>query len=136
MPYTIPFDFECQHFDAQCIELKFFMKEALKGNIIRHILHGGATATALDSASGMLAIAAKAAHTPETSLEEQVARLGWAATIDLRVDYLRPGKGAFFIAQAQVVRAGKRVIVIESKLLDDSGVELARGIGTYMVSRD
>ena len=36
-------------------------------------------------------------------------------TIDLRVDYLRPGRGNYFIATGRVVRLGNRVAVAHTE---------------------
>ena len=63
-------------------------------------------ATSLDTVGGFavaLAVAEKHAH--ETA-EQIVNRFGRFGTIDLRVDYLRPGIGARFYAGARVVRLG------------------------------
>ena len=40
-------------------------------------------------------------------------------TIDLHVDYLRPGRGKYFIATGRVVRLGNRVAVAHMDLVND-----------------
>jgi uncharacterized protein (TIGR00369 family) len=54
-------------------------------------------------------------------------------TIDLRVDYLRPGRGNYFIATGRVVRLGNRVAVAHMELVNDSGDQIATGGAAYMV---
>ena len=56
-----------------------------------------------------------------------------SSTIDLRVDYLRPGKGAWFDASAEVIRTGKRVVVTRMEMLNDESTLIAVGTGTYIV---
>ena len=54
-------------------------------------------------------------------------------TIDLRVDYLRPGRGNYFIATGRVVRLGNRVAVAHMDLVNDTGELIATGGAAYMV---
>ena len=61
---------------------------------------------------------------------EQFARLG---TIDLRVDYLRPGAGEYFVATARVLRSGNRIAVIYAELHNDSEELIASATCTYLV---
>ncbi|HAV87176.1 MAG TPA: thioesterase family protein, partial [Pseudomonas sp.] len=57
------------------------------------------------------------------------ARLG---TIDLRIDYLRPGRGQRFSATATLLRSGNKVAVVRSELHNEAGVLIAVGTGTYL----
>jgi len=59
------------------------------------------------------------------------AKLG---TIDLRVDYLRPGLGKHYVAQAEVMRLGGRVGTTQMRLVNDEGTLIATGAAAYMVS--
>ena len=63
-------------------------------------------------------------------LKERFSRLG---TIDLRVDYLRPGRGNEFIATAHIIRAGSKVTVARMELHNEEGTHIAFGTGTYLV---
>ena len=54
-------------------------------------------------------------------------------TIDLHVDYLRPGRGKYFIATGRVVRLGNRVAVAHMELVNDTGELIATGGAAYMV---
>ena len=53
-------------------------------------------------------------------------------TIDLRVDYLRPGRGTHFLAEARLLRAGNKVAVTRMELHNDKEELLAVGTGTYL----
>ena len=54
-------------------------------------------------------------------------------TIDLRVDYLRPGIGKHFIASSFILRAGNKVAVTRMELHNDNGEHIAVGTGAYLV---
>ncbi|MCF3989746.1 UNVERIFIED_CONTAM: thioesterase family protein, partial [Pseudomonas aeruginosa] len=63
---------------------------------------------------------------------ERMARLSKLGTIDLRVDYLRPGRGRTFTAHAVPLRSGNKVAVVRSELHSDDGTLVAVGTGTYL----
>ena len=54
-------------------------------------------------------------------------------TIDLRVDYLRPGRGKHFISAAKVVRLGNRIAVTHMELTNDEGELISTGAAAYVV---
>ncbi|MNC91705.1 hypothetical protein D3C83_80140 [compost metagenome] len=54
-------------------------------------------------------------------------------TIDLRVDYLRPGRGKHFVASAKVVRLGNRIAVTHMELVNDDGELISTGAAAYVV---
>ena len=59
------------------------------------------------------------------------------STIDLRVDYLRPGRAETLIAEAEVLRMGNRVGVTSIRAYhpDRPGETIAEGKGVYAVKR-
>ena len=79
----------------------------------------------------MAALGAKHMDEPVTKRAERFARLG---TIDLRVDYMRPGIGARFKVRAEVLRLGSRVATTRMEFLADSGELLAAGMAAYITS--
>ena len=54
-------------------------------------------------------------------------------TIDLRVDYLRPGRGERFTATSSLLRAGNKVAVARVELHNEAQVYIASATATYMV---
>jgi acyl-coenzyme A thioesterase PaaI-like protein len=62
---------------------------------------------------------------------ERFSRIG---TIDLRVDYLRPGQGEWFIARGFPLRTGNKVAVTRMELLNDRAELIAVGTAAYTVS--
>ena len=117
-----------ESFDVQAPKLRFDMRPELVGNPSRQILHGGVISATLDVAGGfasMLSIAGESPVTP-TSFPNM-------GTIDLRVDYLRPGRGKHFIATARIVRKGSRIAVVHMELHNDGGELIATGGAAYVV---
>ena len=81
-------------------------------------LHGGALATLIDVCSAMAASRANPFDFETHSL----------VTADLHVRYLgRPSGGEFVRAEARVVRAGRMLMVVETRVLDVNDKVLATG---------
>ncbi|WP_210395911.1 thioesterase family protein [Motiliproteus sediminis] len=110
------------------------MKPELIGNTFQQILHGGVTATLLDIAGGLAAMSGTINKLSAIGIDEVVKRLQKISTIDMRVDYLMPGRGDYFEAEAHVIRHGNRVAVTRMALKNESGNEIALGTATYSVS--
>src|SRR3954451_15332039 len=131
---TVPFNkvlgLKVESLDAQAPKLRFDMKPELIGNPRRQILHGGVIAGVLDVAAGFAIHLAVIKNRTEEPKEDQLPTIG---TIDLRIDYLRPGRGAYFIATGRVVRLGHRVAVAHMELVNDTGELIATGGAAYMV---
>jgi len=68
------------------------------------------------------------------TMEAKLARFERFGTIDLRVDYLRPGVGKFFVATAYPLRTGNKVAVTRIELNNDENDLIAVGTGSYVVS--
>jgi uncharacterized protein (TIGR00369 family) len=101
------------------------------GNPQRQALHGGVISAALDTAGGMVAMAALVERADST--EEALASLMKVGTIDMRVDYLRPATADRFVATSHLQRLGHTVAVTRMELHDDRGTLVAVGTGTYIV---
>ncbi len=111
----------------------FEMKPELVGNYVLGSLHGGVISAVLDALGGMTASTGVVKRMAGRPAEEIAAALTRMGTIDLRIDYLRPGKGASFKATGTIMRAGKKVAVTRMELHNDKGVLIAVGTGTYLV---
>jgi len=115
-------------FDLEAPRLRFDMRPELIGNPARQILHGGVISATLDVAGGF-AIILSLAH-EMTGIPTAFPKIG---TIDLRVDYLRPGRGKHFVATARIVRKGSRIAVTHMELHSDTGELIATGGAAYVV---
>lgn len=112
----------------------FSMRPELVGHYLHGRLHGGVTAAVLDATAGlavMVAIGEKFAHESADAVMHRFVKLG---TIDMRIDFLRPGLGQHFRAEAQVTRLGGRVASTQMRLTNEQGTLLSTGAGAYMVS--
>jgi uncharacterized protein (TIGR00369 family) len=114
--------------------MRFAMRPELVGHYLYGRLHGGVISAALDATGGlacMWAIGEKHADEPALQVMQRFLRLG---TIDLRVDYLRPGLGKHFVASAEVMRLGGRVATTQMRLVNDEGTLIATAAAAYIVS--
>jgi len=100
------------------IELEFPWRDETISNPRTRTIHGGVLASLIDLA-GMYAILA------QTTLV--------SATADLHVDYLRPATNGPIRIRAHVVKLGRTVSVAATELLDDAGVMVATGRGSYLM---
>lgn len=119
--------------ESNRVEIKIKMRPELVGNPFFQILHGGVTASLLDAAGGMMAMATVVSELEDFSSEHVQQRLMKLGTIDIRIDYLRPGRGESFVATARVIRKGRKVAVTRMELRNELGEEIALGTATYMV---
>jgi uncharacterized protein (TIGR00369 family) len=110
------------------------MRPALIGSALHGRLHGGVISATLDAMGGfalMVAIGDKHADENTAQVMQRFTKMG---TIDLRVDYLRPGIGAHFIASADVTRLGGRIGSTQMRLVNDQGTLIATGAAAYVIS--
>jgi uncharacterized protein (TIGR00369 family) len=133
MPFNRLLGLQVSRFAEDQVEVHFPWAEQLVGNPIQQILHGGVIATVLDVAGDMMAVASALGRFNNIEQSELVQRFGKMSTIDIRTDYLRPGRGKQFIATARVIRAGNKVAVCKMELHNEQGVHIALGTGTYLV---
>ena len=115
------------------IEVRIDMREELVGNFIREILHGGVISSVLDLTGGIVASVELLKHMEGVEIEELGKRMARIGTIDMRVDYLRPGKGQYFTATGSILRKGSKVAVVRTELCNEEKVLIAAGTGTYLV---
>ncbi|MEW6989698.1 thioesterase family protein [Colwelliaceae bacterium 6441] len=133
MPFNQLLGLNITHFDTQHSEVKFMWQEKLIGNPIQKILHGGVTASVLDIAGGVVAAANIIDQLDDLSPQNILKNLSVLSTIDLRTDFLRPGRGEEFIATARIIRSGRKVAVARMELHNEKNDHIAFGTGTYMV---
>ena len=53
------------------------------------------------------------------------------ATVDLRIDYLAVGRGAFYASTGEIIRMGRKGCTVRMMLADDTGKPIAHGIASY-----
>jgi len=111
----------------------FSMNNDLIGNTAHGILHGGVISTVLDTTGGLTATASAMERKQDLAKDEIAKWIARVGTIDLRVDYLRPGKGIQFYSTGTVMRTGRKVAVTRMELKNQENILIAVGTGTYIV---
>lgn len=110
------------------------MRHDLIGHFSHNRVHGGVISAGLDAMGGLACMAAIGARHMDEPPEQRLHRFGKLGTIDLRVDYLRPGIGDHFELRAEVMRLGSRVASTRMEFLGADGKLLSCGSGAYIVS--
>lgn len=133
MPFNRALGLELERLESDYAELSFAHQPQLVGNVAQTILHGGVIASVLDVAAGLVCVCSaltRQESITEAALRERLSRMG---TIDLRVDYLRPGRGERFTATSSLLRGGNKVSVARVELHNDAGVYIASATATYLI---
>ena len=128
---VLDFSIDSTTFDVGVIT--FDLRDELLGNPIYRTLHGGVISSILDIAGGHTVYLQVFKEVREKPFEKQVERLSKIGTIDLRVDYIRPGKGEHFTATGSILRLGNKIAVTRMELHNEADVLIAVGTGTYTV---
>jgi uncharacterized protein (TIGR00369 family) len=110
--------------------LRMPWRDELVGDMARRAVHGGVTSMLVDTAGGAACFAMLDADDDRVS------------TVDLRVDYLRPGGAADLWCRAEIVRMGNRVGVARMEVFSgglpqpgERARPIATGQGVYNVVR-
>ncbi len=115
-PYLRHLGIELVEIEAGKAVMKMPMKEELRQPY--GLLHGGATASLIDTATAFAVIGA-------------IGRDEKATTVNLTVHYLRPVIDENCICTAKVVRAGKRLITVSAEVHNEAGKLIATALSTY-----
>ena len=94
------------------------------GDSRRPALHGGIISTLIDTCGG-------AAAWTHCTKDDRIS------TVDIRVDYLRPGPDHDIIAESEVQRIGNRVSVVHTRVFaaSDKKTVIAEGRAVYNIRR-
>ncbi|MCX5806318.1 MAG: thioesterase family protein [Proteobacteria bacterium] len=116
------------------VKVLFHMRDELMGHYSRRMLHGGVISSVIDVTGGLSAFMSIQEKMADETLETRLKRFGRVSTIDLRVDFLRPGIGKWFVATAYTLRTGNKVAVTRIELNNDQNEIIAVGTGSYTVA--
>ncbi|MGF7089389.1 uncharacterized protein (TIGR00369 family) [Kroppenstedtia sanguinis] len=86
------------------------------------ILHGGITATFIDTAMG-------------SSVFQEVGRDRRSVTLDLNISFLKPAVEGWLTSQTRVIKKGRIIIVLETKVADERDRLIARAADGGMERR-
>lgn len=106
------------------LRLELDYRDELVGDFARGALHGGVLSTLADTAGG---------GAVWSEVDDEAGRV---STIDLRIDYLRPGQNERIICEARVVRRGNRVGVADMVVFHPGQKDepIAVGKGVYNIT--
>ncbi|HWB73490.1 MAG TPA: hotdog fold thioesterase [Nannocystaceae bacterium] len=114
---------------GRCV-LRVPWRDELLGDTLRAAVHGGVTSMLVDTSGGAACF---------TMLDREEDRI---STVDLRVDYLRPGTAGDLWCTAEIVRMGNRVGVARMEVFSgglpgagEPGRPIATGQAVYNVVR-
>jgi uncharacterized protein (TIGR00369 family) len=110
IPFNRMLGMKVEQLGAGTCILRLPWRDELIGDPLRQAVHGGVLSTLADTAGGL------ACFSRLRSQDERVS------TVDLRVDYLRPGPPLDLLCHAKTIRMGNRVAVARMTLL--SGPDL------------
>ncbi|MFS0861359.1 PaaI family thioesterase [Fredinandcohnia sp. 179-A 10B2 NHS] len=85
-----------------------------------NIVHGGITATLLDSTMGSLV---------HHLLPDDKA----AVTTEMKINYVAPGTGSELRCVASMIHKGSKICVTEGKVFRDDGVLIAHATGSFFI---
>jgi uncharacterized protein (TIGR00369 family) len=116
------------------VKARIDMRDDLVGHYAYNRVHGGVISAGLDGLGGLAVMVAIGARHMDESVAQRLQRFSKLGTIDLRVDYLRPGIGEWFELRAEVMRLGSRVASTRMEFLGSDGKLLSTGSAAYIVS--
>lgn len=116
IPYLKFLGIEPVDFDRGVAVLSLEMRDELRQPY--GLLHGGAIASLIDSATASAVIGT-------LSEGEQ------ATTIDLSLQFLRPHTVGKVVCTAKVTRAGKRIIFVQAEVVNEENKTIATALSTY-----
>jgi uncharacterized protein (TIGR00369 family) len=117
VPYAHLLGIEVGELERGAATLHLAVRDELRQN--RGVVHGGATASLIDTASAFAIL---------TLLEPGET----TTTIDLTIHYLRPLTEGRATARATVRRAGRRVLTVSVDVLDEAQNLAATAITSYL----
>jgi uncharacterized protein (TIGR00369 family) len=118
----------------QGVEARIDMRPELIGHYGYNRIHGGVISAVLDAIGSAAVMAALAAQHMDESPTKRLERFAKLGTIDLRVDYLRPGIGEHFTITANALRVGSRVGSSRMEFCGPDGTLMSTGAAAYIVS--
>jgi uncharacterized protein (TIGR00369 family) len=122
VPHNVALGIELTELDAARARLRLPWNPALVGNPATGVLHGGAITTLMDACCGAAVFMALAIPSP-------------IATLDLRIDYLKPAApGQDVWAHCHCFKVGRNVAFVRGLAYhDDEGDPIAAAAGSFML---
>lgn len=133
MPFNKLLGIEVTELTLERAVISIDSREDLYGNYIHQILHGGVISSVIDLSGGIIAQAHALSKMKGMTIGEMMHRFSMMSTLNMRVDYLRPGSGKKFECISKVVRAGNKVAVVQMEMTGADNKQTAVGTGSYLI---
>jgi len=117
VPYASFLGIELETIESGTATLGLRVRKELTQN--QGIVHGGAMASLIDSATAFAIISLLAPREKVT-------------TVDLTISYLRPVTNGRLTCTAKVLRAGRRLVVVSAEVMDNRQRLVATALSTYI----
>jgi len=134
LPFNKMLGLKVESIGSDCVKTSFEMRDELMGNYKRGMLHGGVISSVIDATGGLAAVIGIQKKVHGQTIEARLKKAFRMSTIDMRVDYLRPGLGKRFVVTGYILRTGNKVVVTRIELHNDQNDLIAVGTSTYMLS--
>lgn len=131
-PFNLLLQFRLEDAGEGGCRARIDMRPELIGNTVHGILHGGVTSAVLDTIGGATATIGAWKRMQGIDEGERIKRLGKLGTLDMRVDYLKPGRGEWFIVTGTILRSGNKVMVTRMEMHNNTGDLIACATATYL----
>lgn len=115
-PYLTLLGIEAVEFEVGKAVLSLPMHDKLRQPY--GLLHGGATASLIDTATAFAVVSVLEA-------DEK------ASTVDLTVQFLRPHTTGKIVCTAKITRAGKRLLFVSAEVVNEENKLIATALSTY-----
>ncbi len=117
VPYARLLGIKLEQIESGSATLQMRVRKQLTQN--HGVVHGGAMASLIDSATAFAIISLLA---PEEGV----------TTVDLTISYLRPVTNGTLRCTAKVLRAGRRLFVVSAEVFDSGQKLVATALSTYI----
>jgi len=134
IPFIKVLGLKVESISYERVRVSFQMRDELMGNYKRGMLHGGVISSVIDAVGGLAALMGAQEKMRGKTLATRLDKLGRGSTIDLRVDFLRPGMGKWFVATAYALKTGNKIVVTRIELNNDQDDLVAIGTCSYFVA--
>ena len=134
IPFNHLLGLKITRLEPAAVAARIDMRPDLVGHFAYNRLHGGVISAGLDAMGGLAVMAAIGAKHMDEAPMDRLHRFAKLGTIDMRVDFLRPGIGSHFTLRSEVLRLGSRVATTRMEFLGPQGELMSAGAAAYIVS--
>ncbi len=132
-PFNRVLGLTAESMDIENASVRLPMRDDLSGNSVFRTIHGGVISALMDICGGFVVFLDLYKKAKKPLSDQEMQKFTRIATIDIRIDYLRPGIGEEFVASGYIIRTGKKVAVVRTELHNEKQVLIAVGTSTYIV---